>query len=426
METREQPEEEQSNPRGNLVLNQRESGEEQDVKYELKPVKCTNCKGYGHEMKECRKPIEKIWQKRKEEIQKEETVTELTTRTSKTNKGKEVVQSPGNSVLKQKQSPSNFGRNVESSIQKRDNTDSSGSIRILNHKSEKVNEVSAYPSFAAFLGKLECLCRGFAAFLGKAGCLTRVLLHFYVKLAACSGYSDCRVLLSAFPGLRRVVVPGLLVLRKRASDNSGIRAPEATAEKIQRILGKALNDIADCVEALERRVSGEGTSSSGLGRDDALESVKQDVLILKRTIEECSTWVEREEDQRMVESLVQDVALLKRALACGMPVGEEVAPKAEYKSGSNTGEAKKGRKDSKSKDRGKANKQFAKKTDAGKSSSSNEQQKKRTGCFKCDGPHMAWDRPYQEKINAIIAGEAEETVPPRLNPMKLLYAITMV
>ncbi|CAI9117559.1 OLC1v1018964C1 [Oldenlandia corymbosa var. corymbosa] len=111
-----------------------------------------------------------------------------------------------------------------------------------------------------------------------------------------------------------------------------LNALEATVKKIQRILGtdddqvsffERVSDLADRVEALERRACGEGTSSSRLGTDNALESVKQDVLILKRTIEKCSTWLEREEDQRTVESLVQDVVLLKRALASSMPVESE-------------------------------------------------------------------------------------------------------
>ena len=48
------------------------------------------------------------------------------------------------------------------------------------------------------------------------------------------------------------------------------------------------------------------------------------------------------------------------------------------------------------------------------------------GCFICDGPHRARDYPKKEKLNAIIAEDAENSgskVPTRASPLQLLNAI---
>ncbi|CAI9095050.1 OLC1v1030907C1 [Oldenlandia corymbosa var. corymbosa] len=93
--------------------------QEQKVIYEWKPLKCNNCSGYGHDLKQCRKPVEKKWTLKTKGKQKE--VQE--------SKQAVVVENP------KQQSP----KSHTTSLRKESTTEfGEGSIQILNHKGIKM------------------------------------------------------------------------------------------------------------------------------------------------------------------------------------------------------------------------------------------------------------------------------------------------
>ncbi|CAI9094510.1 OLC1v1030263C1 [Oldenlandia corymbosa var. corymbosa] len=52
-------------------VNDMSIAKEQKVKYEWLPVQCKNCKGYGHELSQCRRSTEKTWKPKETNVQKE-------------------------------------------------------------------------------------------------------------------------------------------------------------------------------------------------------------------------------------------------------------------------------------------------------------------------------------------------------------------
>ncbi|CAI9112966.1 OLC1v1013481C1 [Oldenlandia corymbosa var. corymbosa] len=142
-----------------------------------------------------------------------------------------------------------------------------------------------------------------------------------------------------------------------------------------------LAKLADLEKLVRNQPS---TSSAYATLDIGVESLNTDVAALTRSVDGRVSRVELEEEFVVLHTLVDGVALLKRALASSSP-----------SSGGND--------------------QFQ----DGKS-------EKKRGCFKYDGPHLACDCPHKEKVTVIIASQGNDSdceTPFRVNPLQLLCAI---